>query len=136
MRERWRSDSSESCVFLLQSRVTNVGRSEPGTFRDRSRQDDRPRVMCKYWFYLDTATSPFTLKKSNINRGSHGWGKKQLLWSEVQKTDLAPKPTDFSWTKWSGHHALGNPTRRIHSRRTSPTPSTVRQSVGLEGAYP
>ncbi|GFX97280.1 hypothetical protein TNCV_1076511 [Trichonephila clavipes] len=42
-----------------------------------------------------------------------------------QKTDSAPEPTDFSWTKWSGLHALGGPTRRIHSRRTSPTPSSV-----------
>ncbi|GFV81043.1 zinc metalloproteinase nas-15 [Trichonephila clavipes] len=42
-----------------------------------------------------------------------------------QKTDLAPEPTDFSWTKWSGFHTLGGPTRRIHSRRTSPTPSSV-----------
>ncbi|GFX15411.1 hypothetical protein TNCV_3303401 [Trichonephila clavipes] len=45
-----------------------------------------------------------------------------------QKTDLAPEPTDFNWTKWSGLHALGGPTRRIHSRRTSPTPSSVTPS--------
>ncbi|GFX33933.1 RNase H domain-containing protein [Trichonephila clavipes] len=45
-----------------------------------------------------------------------------------QKTDLAPEPTDFSWTKWSGLHALGGPTRRIHSRRTSPTPPSITPS--------
>ncbi|GFX16007.1 hypothetical protein TNCV_4702661 [Trichonephila clavipes] len=55
-----------------------------------------------------------------------------------RKADLDPEPTDFSWTEWSGLHALGDPTRRIHSRRTSPTPSSapslamVRQSVGLK----
>ncbi|GFW61589.1 hypothetical protein TNCV_348371 [Trichonephila clavipes] len=43
----------------------------------------------------------------------------------VRGTDLAPKPTDFSWTKWNGLHALGGRTRRIHPRRTLPTPSSV-----------
>ncbi|GFU82309.1 hypothetical protein TNCV_3195811 [Trichonephila clavipes] len=45
-----------------------------------------------------------------------------------QKTDLAPEPTNFSWTKWSGLHALGGPTRRIHFQRTSPNPSSVTPS--------
>ncbi|GFX16874.1 hypothetical protein TNCV_2518521 [Trichonephila clavipes] len=52
-----------------------------------------------------------------------------------QKTDLALEPTDFSWTKWTGLHALGGPTRRIHSRRISPTPSSVTPSPRHEGRH-
>ncbi|GFS97086.1 hypothetical protein TNCV_184381 [Trichonephila clavipes] len=45
-----------------------------------------------------------------------------------QKADIAPEPNDFSWTKWSVLRALNGPTRIIHSRHTSPTPSTVTPS--------